>query len=70
MIHTDNPLLTIAVNNAIVKEFNDLIRIDKDKNREKIDPIAAMITAHYEAMHYYTDEFDWNSYYESEEFTL
>ncbi|AOS70289.1 terminase large subunit [Bacillus subtilis] len=70
IIHTDNPLLTIAVNNAIVKEFNDLIRIDKDKNREKIDPIAAMITAHYEAMHYYTDEFDWNSYYESEEFTL
>ena len=29
-----------------------------------------MITAHYEAMHYYADEFDWNTYYESEEFTL
>ncbi|CAI8852917.1 terminase large subunit [Bacillus licheniformis] len=70
IVHANNPLLTIAVNNAIVKEFNDLIRIDKEKNREKIDPIVALITAHFEAMYYYSDDFDWNSYYESGNFTL
>ncbi|AGN35089.1 terminase large subunit [Bacillus licheniformis] len=70
IVHANNPLLTIAVNNAIVKEFNDLIRIDKEKNREKIDPIVALITAHFEAMYYYSDDFDWNSYYESDDFTL
>ena len=69
MLHANNPLLTIAVNNALTVHINDLIRIDKDKNREKIDPIAAAITAHYEAMHHYTDNVD-QDYYANYNFAL
>ncbi|EDN8811031.1 terminase large subunit [Listeria monocytogenes] len=47
--HSTNPLLDIAVYNAITKENNDAIMIDKKMNRQKIDPIAAVINAFSEA---------------------
>ncbi|MCG8395707.1 terminase large subunit [Bacillus atrophaeus] len=69
ILHSNNPLLTEAVNNAIVKEFNDLTRLVKEKNRNKIDPIIAGIIAHYEAMHHYSDEYD-QDYYANYNFSL
>ncbi len=70
LIHSNNPLLTEAVNNAIVKEFNDLTRLVKEKNRNnRIDPIIAGIVAHYEAMHHYSDEYD-QDYYANYNFAL
>lgn len=53
MTHAKNPLLDIAVRNAVTKEENDTIMINKKINREKIDPIVAMVNAHTEAMYAY-----------------
>lgn len=47
--HSTNPLLDIAVYNAITKENNDAIMLDKKMNRQKIDPIAAVINSFSEA---------------------
>lgn len=48
--HSNNPLLNIAVNNAVIKYDNNRnMLLDKQKNREKIDPIIATITAFSEA---------------------
>lgn len=46
------------MNNVIVKEFNDLIRLVKEKNRNKIDLIIVGIIVYYEVMYYYLDEYD------------
>ena len=37
--HEKNPLLDIAVKNAVAKNVNDSLVIEKQMNREKIDPI-------------------------------
>lgn len=52
VIQTDNPLLTRAVYNAIMREFADNIAIEKAMNRNKIDPIDALINAMSEAMYF------------------
>lgn len=44
--HHKNPLLDIAVKNAVAKNVNDSIMIEKKKNREKIDPLMATIFAY------------------------
>lgn len=43
VVHDGNELLTMAVNNAITVEKNDAVMLDKKRNREKIDPLAAVI---------------------------
>lgn len=63
IIHSDNPLLTIAVNNAVLKKVNDTVQIDKEIARNKIDPIAAGINAWTQAMFHQEDTIDWNSFY-------
>jgi len=51
--HSNNPLLNIAVNNAVIKYDNNAnMMLDKQKNREKIDPIVATVTAFAEAKDY------------------
>ena len=44
--HHKNPLLDMAVKNAIAKNVNDAIMIEKKLNREKIDPLMATIFAY------------------------
>ena len=44
--HEKNPLLDIAVKNAIAKNVNDSLMIEKKMNREKIDPLMATIFAY------------------------
>src|SRR5699024_3441245 len=44
--HEKNPLLDIAVKNAMAKNTNDSIMIEKKKNREKIDPLMSSIFAY------------------------
>ncbi|SUM49685.1 phage Terminase family protein [Staphylococcus kloosii] len=44
--HHKNPLLDTAVKNAIAKNVNDSIMIEKKMNREKIDPLMATIFAY------------------------
>ncbi|API92707.1 MULTISPECIES: terminase large subunit [unclassified Virgibacillus] len=53
ILHSNNPLLNIAVNNAVIKYDNNRnMMLDKQKNREKIDPIVAVITGFAEAKDY------------------
>ncbi|WP_157454702.1 terminase large subunit [Carnobacterium maltaromaticum] len=61
--HSGNQLLTAAVNNAFTREDNNGMRIDKNKNSNKIDPIDALLDA-YAAC--YLEPFDGSSYWTNE----
>jgi phage terminase large subunit-like protein len=51
IIHNENPVLTWGVGNAMTREdSNANIMLDKSKSTERIDPIAAVMNAHYRAM--------------------
>lgn len=68
VIHSGNPNLSIAINNAIIKyDNNSNIILDKKQNRNKIDAIVAVTTAYSQAMFH---EFDNNleDYILSEDF--
>lgn len=56
IIHGKNMILTHAVNNAIIKEDNNGLQINKSKNSNKIDPIAALINAYVFAMDYHNEQ--------------
>lgn len=73
IVHVKNTILTHAVNNAIVKEDNNGLQINKSKNSNKIDPIAALINAYVFAMDHFTKqqmEVADNEFYKSEEFSF
>lgn len=50
--HHRNPLLDIAVKNAVAKNVNDSVMIEKKLNREKIDPVMSTIFAYVIAMEF------------------
>lgn len=52
IVHNNNPLLNLAVRNARVKQWDGNIKIDKDKQREKIDSLIALINAFSESKDY------------------
>lgn len=57
IIHAGNPNLDIAINNAISKtDNNGNIILNKQMNREKIDPLVAVTTAFTQAMHHENDK--------------
>jgi phage terminase large subunit-like protein len=60
LCHANNPLLTSAMYNAIVVEKQDLFAIDRTSNRNKIDPVDAMINAWSEASYHEFDDIDLN----------
>lgn len=51
--HNGNKLLAYAVNNSILKIYSQGWQLDKSKNSNRIDPIAALINAYTAAMDYY-----------------
>jgi len=55
IVHSGNFLLAHAVNNAILKEQNNGVMISKERNANKIDPIAALMNAYTEAMFHFED---------------
>lgn len=71
--HSGNFLLAHAVNNAILKEQNNGVMISKERNANKIDPIAALMNAYTEAMFHFEDteaqQAD-NEFYASNEFSF
>ncbi|EPA0913659.1 terminase large subunit [Enterococcus hirae] len=67
-VHSNNPLLNRAIRNAIIKENNDTIMIDKAMNRNKIDPLDALINAYTQAMYHDFDEEDINELIERGEY--
>lgn len=51
LIHDNNPVLGWAISNAVTRQdSNKNIMLDKDKSIECIDPIAALINAHFRVM--------------------
>ncbi|MDN6672078.1 MAG: phage terminase family protein, partial [Staphylococcus equorum] len=73
IIHPKNTILTHAVNNALTKEDNNGIQINKAKNSNKIDPIAALMNAYVFAMNHYDNEersVADNEFYESGAFSF
>lgn len=51
VIHDNNPVLTYAVGNAVIKmDHNENIMLDKAKSTQRIDPIASVINAHVRSM--------------------
>lgn len=73
VVHRKNHILTHAVNNALTKEDNNGIQINKSKNSNKIDPIAALINAYVFAIDYHDQQEGAkadNEFYTSEEFSF
>lgn len=71
--HNGNKILSYAVNNAILKVDNNGWQIDKAKNSNRIDPIAALMNAYVAAGDYYKEQEaseKANEYYESKEFSF
>lgn len=70
VIHANNPVLTYAVSNAVVKmDHNENIMLDKAKSSERIDPIASVITAYVRAMVIDNNK-DWNKHILSDDWSL
>ena len=61
--HSDNQLLTMAINNAYTRVDNNGMRIDKSMNSNKIDPLDALLDA-YAAC--YLEPFDGSGYWTNE----
>ena len=59
IIFMNNPLLNFAMGNAVIKTSGGLIKIDKDSNKKRIDPVDATLCAFKLAMYH---EFDTTSY--------
>ena len=59
VIFTNNPLLNYAMGNAVIKTNNGLIKIDKDVNKKRIDPVDATLCAFKLAIYH---EFDDTNY--------
>lgn len=52
IIHDGNPVLAWAMGNAVSrKDHNQNIMLDKEKSRQRIDPVAALMNAYARAMH-------------------
>lgn len=65
IIYTHNPVLNFAMNNAVIRENNGLIKIDKDASTKRIDPIDATLGA-YKLARYHEFEIDLAKYSSSE----
>ncbi len=51
VIHNNNPVLTWSIGNAITRQdHNENIKLDKEKSKDRIDPIASAINSHVRAM--------------------
>lgn len=68
MLHQNNPLLTRAAYNALLKEVNDSVAIDKSMNRNKIDPLDAIINAMVDAQYHDFDAPSLQDLIDSEQF--
>lgn len=68
ILHSGNPNLSIAVNNAVSRfDNNGNIILDKKINRNKIDALVAVITAFTQAMYHNFSE-EWEEYILSPDF--
>ncbi len=55
-----NPVLNYAMSNAVIRQNQGLIKIDKDATKKRIDPVDAMLAAFKLAMYHTFDRYDIN----------
>ncbi|MEC0383851.1 terminase large subunit, partial [Bacillus velezensis] len=72
VVHDNDPVLSWAVNNAIMKmDPQENIMLDKAKSPQRIDPIAAVINAYARAMYHDTNHrVDLNNHFGSGNFSF
>jgi len=61
VIYEHNPVLNFSMANAITKQLNGLIKIDKDATTKRIDPVDAMLGA-FKLAQYHEFQLDLNKY--------
>lgn len=52
ILYTPNPVLNYAMSNAVIRQNNGLIKIDKDATTRRIDPVDAVLCAYKLAMYH------------------
>lgn len=68
VIYLENPVLNFAMSNAVITSYNGLIKIDKDANKKKIDPVDAVLCGYKLARYYdFIDDTDIDEWLESDE---
>ena len=65
ILYLYNPVLNFAMNNAMIRTNNGLIKIDKDASIKRIDPIDATLGA-YKLAQYHEFQVDLSIYSSSE----
>ena len=55
IIYISNPVLNFAMANAVIRQKDGLIKIDKDATHQRIDPVDAMLCAYKLAMYHRFD---------------
>lgn len=74
IVHSDNKLLTYAVNNAVLRyDSQNNVLIDKTQYTTRIDPLAALLDAFTIGKNYFTEAINAkakNEYYKSDQFTF
>lgn len=65
IFYLNNPLMNFAMANTVIKQYNGLIKIDKDQSIKRIDPIDAILCGFKLAM-YHEFELDMSKYVSEE----
>jgi phage terminase large subunit-like protein len=60
--YTRNPLLNYAMSNAVIRQNNGLIKIDKDASTKRIDPVDAVLGAFKLALYHDFDDENYINY--------
>lgn len=62
VLYLPNPLLNYAMSNAVIRQNNGLIKIDKDATTKRIDPVDAVLCAYKLALYHDFGAEDYNDY--------
>ncbi|MGL6063755.1 MAG: terminase large subunit [Fusobacteriaceae bacterium] len=65
IMYLDNPLLNFSMGNAVIKQNNGLIKIDKDASIKRIDPVDAILCG-YKLAQYHEFELNLGKYAEDD----
>ncbi len=65
IVYEYNPVLNYAMSNAVTKQHNGLIKIDKDATTKRIDPVDSLLAA-YKLAQYHEFVFDINDFVNEE----